>query len=47
MGKIIAFGVMFVLLVGLLTYTVVFNPDSVSFAPDSKRSFGHRGNFSN
>ena len=47
MGKIIAFGIMFVLLVGLLGYTVLFNPESVSFAPASKRNFGHRGNFKN
>ena len=47
MGKIIAFGIMFVLLVGLLGYTVLFNPESVSLAPDSKRNFGHRGNFKN
>ena len=47
MGKIIAFGVMFVLLVGLLGYTVIVNPENVSFAPDSKRSFGHKGNFKN
>ena len=47
MGRLLFMSTILVMLVGLASYTVIFKPEGSSFAPTSKRAYGHGGDFRN